>query len=102
MQARNLCSTMPIVGAIQRGALKNKAFKLLYTTYDNNGTPIDISPWKKDTDLSTFKTKVVYHPETGEAVVSHKGTEGFHDWTYAKQIQNIAEEKYGANMSLAR
>lgn len=99
------------------GDMKNKELKdLMDATYDNNKTEINITPWEKDIDLTTFNTKVFYNPETQQAVVSHKGTEGLNDWgnnlTYAiggvksykkttryleaKQIQTIAEEKYGA------
>jgi hypothetical protein len=73
----------------------------------------NINDWILDNGLSNAYGKVYYNPNTGEAVVAHRGTKGITDWKnnlayaldayeytdrykYGKDIQDKAEAKYGA------
>ena len=72
-----------------------------------------INGWVLDKELSNETAKVYYRPETKEAVVTHRGTQGATDWgnniSYAfgvyamtdrfkqgKEVQDKATKKYGA------
>jgi hypothetical protein len=74
--------------------------------------PTKLNGFNLDKDLSTDTAKVYYNPNSNEAVVSHRGTEGILDWgnnlAYAlgyydyttrykkgKSVQDKAETKYG-------
>jgi len=100
---------------IHGGALPaNELMGLLNASYDKDIK--NVGGWVQDPELSTNKSKVYYDPETGKAVVAHRGTTGtFSDWSNnavyamggetlykttdrykrAKEIQKEAERKYG-------
>jgi hypothetical protein len=73
--------------------------------------PEKIDDWVLDKQLTTKTAKVYYNPQTGEAVVAHRGTEGIKDWANnvayvvgaydytprfkkGKSVQDKAEKKY--------
>ena len=100
---------------IHGGALPaNELQGLLDASYDRDIK--NVGGWVQDEDLSTNKSKVFYDPETGKAVVVHRGTVGTaSDWNNnliyamggksaykdtdryksAKKIQDAASAKYG-------
>ena len=86
---------------------------LLDASYDKNVKNVD--GFVQDERLSTKTSKVYVNPETGQAVVAHRGTSGFTDWfnnavyalggrraykmtgryKEAEKVQKEAEAKYG-------
>lgn len=86
---------------------------LLNASYDKKVK--SVNGFIQDESLSTKTSKVYVNPETGQAVVAHKGTSGFTDWfnnavyavggtkaykmtprfKEAQRVQHQAEEKYG-------
>lgn len=86
---------------------------LLNASYDKNVKSVD--GFVQDENLSTNTSKVYFNPQTGQAVVAHKGTSGFTDWfnnavyaiggtkaykmtprfKEAERVQHQAEAKYG-------
>ncbi len=93
---------------------RSKIKEFLSASYNNNVN--NVGSYIKDTSLSTEESKVFYDPETGKAVVAHRGTELLdpNDWynnaVYAlagttgykitlqksKRCSKKAEKKYGA------
>lgn len=95
------------------GKLRASDIRSLLDASYKSEPPNKIGAWVLDSDLSTDVGKVYYNPETGEAVVAHRGTSGAKDWAnnlaYAfgryektdrfkkgKRLQEQAEAKYGA------
>ncbi|NBP02841.1 MAG: hypothetical protein EBU90_22540 [Proteobacteria bacterium] len=94
------------------GKLKAKEVKdFLGASYDKN-PPSELDGYILDKELSSDTAKVYYNPETKQAVVVHRGTQGIADWgnnlAYAvgaynltsrykkgKSVQDKAEKKYG-------
>jgi hypothetical protein len=99
-------------GALNASTLKN-VLKSGYKQIDDQEKNID--GYIRDDSLSGRRHQVYYHPETKEAIISHRGTEGsIKDWMnnaayatglyhhtsrykVAKDAQAKAEAKYGAN-----
>jgi len=91
----------------------NDLYALLKSGYDSS----DVQGYILDKDISTDKNKVFYNPTTQKAVIVHRGTKGWEDWSNnaiyaiggveaykntqrykeAETVQNKAIEKYGAN-----
>ena len=86
--------------------------EFINASYDEN-PPEKIGDFILDKNLTTSTGKVYYNPQTREAVVVHRGTQGGADWsnnlaylsgTYettdrykqGKKVQDEAEKKYGA------
>lgn len=86
--------------------------EFINASYDEN-PPEKIGDFILDKNLTTSTGKVYYNPQTREAVVIHRGTQGGADWsnnlaylsgTYertdrykqGKKVQDEAEKKYGA------
>jgi alpha-beta hydrolase superfamily lysophospholipase len=84
---------------------------LLYQTYHRDRN--QVGKFKVDKSLSGQRATVYHNPNNGRAIVAHKGTQSATDWTtnaasifgldkytprykYAQEIQNKAEDKYGA------
>jgi hypothetical protein len=110
---RNLPTFEP--KSVERGGkLQASTFKkLLKASYDEKIENVD--GFKQDKSLSTKTSKVYYNPETGQAVVAHKGTSGISDWynnavfafggedaykktdryKEAEKVQREASKKYG-------
>ena len=96
-------------GRISVGNLKN----LLTASYDNKQK--QVGDFVLDSSVSSKTSKVYVNPNTGQAVVAHRGTSGFTDWLNnavyayggkdmykytpryreAEKIQSKAQEKYG-------
>jgi hypothetical protein len=96
-------------GRISVGNLKN----LLTASYDNKQK--QVGDYVLDSSVSSKTSKVYVNPNTGQAVVAHRGTSGFTDWLNnavyayggkdmykytpryreAEKIQSKAQEKYG-------
>jgi hypothetical protein len=95
------------------GKRSSKEIKqLLDASYEDN-PPEKINGFILDKKLSKKTAKVYFNPETKEAVVSHRGTQGLSDWKNnvahvvglyektdrykkGKKIQEKAEKKYGS------
>ena len=96
------------------GKLETSTFKnLLSATYSKNK---DVDGFIKDKKISTKTSKVFVNPDSGQAVVAHRGTSGFTDWfnnvayayggerlykltpryKEAEKVQKEAEKKYGS------
>ena len=110
---RNLPTFEP--KSVERGGkLQASTFKkLLKASYDEKIENVD--GFKQDKSLSTKTSKVYYNPETGQAVVAHKGTSSITDWynnavfafggedaykktdryKEAEKVQREASKKYG-------
>lgn len=101
---------------IKGGKLAVSSLKgLLNASYDRKIKEVD--GFIQDEALSTKTSKVFINPETGQAVVAHRGTSGFKDWfnnavyavggtkaykmtpryKEAEEVQKRAEEKYGSD-----
>lgn len=110
IKGKGLC----IAHLIQGGKLSVPTLKgLLDASYDKKVKNVD--GFIQDEKLSTKTSKVYINPETGQAVVAHKGTSGFTDWfnnavyavggrkaykmtpryKEAEKVQHQAEAKYG-------
>jgi hypothetical protein len=94
------------------GKMKASEIKdFLIASYDET-PPKDLDGYILDSSLSSATAKVYYNPQTGHAVVAHRGTQGVWDWgnniAYAlgyynytpryktgKFTQDKAEKKYG-------
>ena len=94
------------------GELKAKDIKdLLKKSYDKKLS--DQGDFKIDKSLSGQRAKVYHNDNTGQTVIAHKGTHGFHDlltdgayyttgyksnrFKHAEKIQKQTEDKYGNN-----
>ena len=105
---------MCVAHLIEGGKLAVPTLKgLLDASYDKKVKNVD--GFIQDEKLSTKTSKVYINPETGQAVVAHKGTSGFTDWfnnavyavggrkaykmtgryKEAEKVQHQAEKKYG-------
>jgi hypothetical protein len=99
---------------IEGGKLATSTLKgLLDASYDKKVK--NVNGFIQDEKLSTQTSKVYFNPETGQAVVAHRGTSGFTDWfnnavyavggrraykmtgryKEAEKVQKEAEAKYG-------
>jgi hypothetical protein len=94
------------------GKLKASEIKdFLQASYDET-PPKDLDGYVLDSSLSSATAKVYYNPQTGHAVVAHRGTKGIMDWgnnlaytlgyydytpryKKGKSTQDKAEKKYG-------
>jgi len=103
-------------GALIGGKLSVENIQaLLKASYQANA-PDDVNGFRLDPELSNADVKTYYNPSTGQAVVSHKGTQGTADWgnnlvfgvggekaykltpryQNSERIQKQAEAKYGS------
>ena len=95
------------------GKLKASTVKKLLQNSYSNRQKDEIDGFYRDEKLSGNRAQVYYNPETGEAHVIHRGTQGLVDWKnniayglnnyestdrykHGKKIQDEAEKKYGA------
>jgi hypothetical protein len=96
-------------GKLQANYIKD----FLSASYDEK-PPMNIGKFVKDTTLSGQRVQVYHDPQSGQAVVVHRGSQGVHDWgnnlkyalgfdmmgtkrfQHALDIQKKAESKYGA------
>jgi hypothetical protein len=102
----NECHQLLVGGKIKASTVK----KLLQNSYSNDQAH-EIDGYIRDDALSGSRAQVYYNPETGEAHVIHRGTQGIVDWKnniayglnnyestdrykHAKKIQEQAENKY--------
>ena len=89
----------------------NEIADFIDASYSKN-PPKELDGFLLDSKLSTATAKVYYNPNTGEARVIHRGTEGLKDWgnnlaylagayeltdryKQGKKVQDLAEKKYG-------
>lgn len=94
------------------GKLTARELKEFLNESYNKNAKENVDGFQLDKDLSSDTAKVYYNPETGRAVVAHRGTSGVKDWAnnlaYAvgaykytdrykkgKTAQDAAEKKYG-------
>jgi hypothetical protein len=100
------------ISKLYGGKLKADEIKgFVNESYEKNPKS-NLGDWILDTELSNDNAKVYYNPNTGEAVVTHRGTQGASDWgnnaAYAlgaykftdrykqgKKVQDKTEKKYG-------
>ena len=96
------------------GKLETSTFKnLLSASYSKQK---EVDGFIKDNKISTKTSKVFVNPDSGQAVVAHRGTSGFTDWfnnaafayggerlykltpryKEAEKVQKQAEKKYGS------
>ena len=100
------------ISKLYGGKLKADEIKgFVNESYEKNPKS-NLGDWILDSELSNDNAKVYYNPKTGEAVVTHRGTQGASDWgnnaAYAlgaykftdrykqgKKVQDKVEKKYG-------
>jgi len=97
---------------IYGGKLKADEIKSFVNESYEKDPKSNLGEWILDKELSNDNAKVYYNPNTGEAVVTHRGTQGASDWgnnaAYAlgaykftdrykqgKKVQDKTEKKYG-------
>ena len=98
-------------GALSASTLKNVLKSGYKMPHEQNK---NIDGFVRDDSLSGRRSQVYHNPNTGDAIISHRGTEGtLKDWSnnlayatglykytnrykHAKDVQKKAEEKYGA------
>lgn len=98
---------------MKAGSRSANEIKLFIDASYEKKPPSTINDWFLDKSISSSTATVYYNPNTGEAVVIHRGTQGATDWlnnasyllgTYestdrykeGKKVQKKAEKKYGS------
>lgn len=91
------------------GLMNDELHHFLFTSYSSGK---DYKTWKLDHSLSDKLVQVYFNPNTGKAVVVHRGSQDLTDWyenaklalgfkggprlEHSRKIQKEAERKYGA------
>lgn len=91
------------------GLYNDELHHFLFNSYSNGK---DYKDWKLDHSLSDNQVQVYFNPNTGKAVVVHRGSQDLQDWyentkqflgfksgtklDHSRKIQKEAEAKYGA------
>jgi hypothetical protein len=79
---RNAKTQLRLLKTLEGGAITGKELKKLTSASYTKGKarPRQIGDLVLDSALTTREAAVYYNPATGEAVVSHRGTQGASDW----------------------
>jgi hypothetical protein len=111
---KNAKAQLRLLSSLEGGAITGKELKKLTAASYTKGKerPRQIGDLVLDPQLTTREAAVYYNPKTGEATVTHRGTQGASDWLnnaalgvglykstgrYArgKETQKKVNEKYG-------
>ena len=79
---KNAKAQLRLLSSLEGGAISGKELKKLTAASYTKGKarPEQIGDLVLDRQLTTREAAVYHNPKTGEAVVSHRGTQGISDW----------------------